>query len=111
MADERADLIDRLRAQRHHADDWRTDLAELAADLLERDGARIAELEAELAIECAGQAPPESEAEHEARLMRFYCVGTRGALLRAMERHIAKLQEQIPRPLLGEAYRHTPREG
>ncbi len=47
MTDERKEVIARLRAQRHHADDWRTDLAELAADLLERDGARITELEAE----------------------------------------------------------------
>lgn len=61
--------------------------------------------------ECAGQAPPESDAEHEARLMRFYSVGTRAELLRAMERHIEKLQERVPRPPLDEASRRTPREG
>jgi len=61
--------------------------------------------------ESAGQAPPESDAEHEARLMRFYSVGTRAELLRAMERHIAKLQERIPHGSLGGAYRHPPREG
>lgn len=42
---ERDELVVRLRAQRDHADDWRTDLAELAADLLERDGARAAAAE------------------------------------------------------------------
>lgn len=60
--------------------------------------------------ESAGQAPPESDTEHEARLMRFYSVDTRAELLRAMERHIDKLQAQIQRPL-GGAYRHVPREG
>jgi len=45
---ERDELVVRLRAQRDHADDWRTDLAELAADLLERDGARAAAAENEL---------------------------------------------------------------
>lgn len=48
---------------------------------------------------CAGQAPPENEAEREARLMRFYCVETRAALLVAMERHITKLQERQRGPL------------
>lgn len=61
--------------------------------------------------ECAGQAPPENEAEHEVRLMRFYSVDTRGALLLAMERHIEKLQERIPHGSLGGAYRRPPREG
>ena len=45
---ERTGLIAKLRAQRDHADDWRTTLAEDAADRLERDGARIAELEIEI---------------------------------------------------------------
>jgi hypothetical protein len=31
-----SDLIERLRAQRDHADDWRTTLAEEAADEIER---------------------------------------------------------------------------
>ena len=47
---ERTGLIAKLRAQRDHADDWRTTLAEDAADRLERDGAEIARLERELAM-------------------------------------------------------------
>ena len=46
---ERDELIEKLRTQRHHIDDWRTDLAERAADMLEEDALVITKLEASLA--------------------------------------------------------------
>lgn len=57
-----------------------------------------------------GAAPPESDADLIARLMRFYSVETLEQLAIAQNRHVEKLQT-YGAPRLSDDIRRTPREG
>jgi uncharacterized small protein (DUF1192 family) len=57
------------------------------------------------------QRAPESDSEIVERLMRFYSVDSLTALALIQNRHIERLQAQLPRPSLGDVAVNRVREG
>lgn len=58
-----------------------------------------------------GARKPETDIDLANRLMRFYAVDGLYALISAQNRHVERLQAQLPRPSLGDAVFNRVREG